>query len=72
LFKKNLLEEEISKYIDTNEEIQKYEKTNYKAKYNNELIKKYEDIVKNIETKEYILIDARSKGRFDGTESEPV
>lgn len=34
-------------------------------------IKYFADIQKNIESKEYLLIDARSNGRFNGTQPEP-
>lgn len=31
----------------------------------------YEEVVRNNERSEFIMLDARSKGRFDGTEQEP-
>ncbi|WP_109832090.1 sulfurtransferase [Reichenbachiella versicolor] len=34
-------------------------------------IKYYEDILRNIDSDKYLLVDARSIGRFEGTESEP-
>ncbi len=34
-------------------------------------VKNYEEIVQNLNTKEYLLIDARSSGRFTGQEKEP-
>ncbi len=43
----------------------------YSATYNKNLICYYKDIVKIINNKNYQIIDARSKGRFDGIEKEP-
>ncbi|XP_062340934.1 3-mercaptopyruvate sulfurtransferase [Osmerus eperlanus] len=47
------------------------ERQEFKASINQSWIKTYEDIVKNIETKRFQVIDARSAGRFRGTEPEP-
>lgn len=44
---------------------------NYVASPDLIVVKSIEDIVKNIDSKRSILIDARSKGRFDGTAPEP-
>lgn len=46
-------------------------KCNYTAKFNPNFIKSYEDVLKNIETKQFQLIDARPRGRFLGTDPEP-
>ncbi|XP_044297193.1 thiosulfate sulfurtransferase [Varanus komodoensis] len=43
----------------------------FKATLNSSLLKTYEDILQNIESKRFQLVDARSEGRFQGTEPEP-
>lgn len=44
---------------------------NFKADLNVKLVKNYQEIVDNVGAKLFYVIDARSKGRFDGTEKEP-
>lgn len=44
---------------------------NFKAVLSKEHIFKFEDIQKNISNKAFTIIDARSAGRFNGTEPEP-
>ena len=46
-------------------------KTNYKAVEKKELVKNREQIDKNISTKEFKVIDARSRERFEGKVQEP-
>ena len=46
-------------------------KSNYKANEKKELVKNKKEIVKNISKKEYIIIDARSRERFEGRIPEP-
>ena len=46
-------------------------KTNYIANINNHLVKNKLEINRNVNSKEFIVVDARSKGRFQGTEPEP-
>ena len=43
----------------------------FKAQLHPETVKNYDDIIENSTTKECIVIDARSKGRFEGIEKEP-
>ncbi|XP_010901446.2 3-mercaptopyruvate sulfurtransferase [Esox lucius] len=43
----------------------------FKATANLSWVKSYEDVLKNIETQEVQVVDARSAGRFRGTEPEP-
>ncbi|KAM6957894.1 3-mercaptopyruvate sulfurtransferase [Aplochiton taeniatus] len=43
----------------------------FKASVNQTWVKTYEDILKNIATKQVQVVDARSAGRFKGTEPEP-
>lgn len=52
-------------------EPQKAKMGNFKATFNQKLIKNLKDILKNIETEEFCVVDARSQGRFNGTEPEP-
>jgi thiosulfate/3-mercaptopyruvate sulfurtransferase len=49
----------------------KITKSNYKANEKKELVKKKIEINKNISKKEFDVIDARSKKRFEGKVSEP-
>lgn len=44
---------------------------NFKASFHKEFVKTYEDVLANIDRKEFNVIDARSEGRFKGTENEP-
>ncbi|XP_062989554.1 thiosulfate sulfurtransferase [Elgaria multicarinata webbii] len=43
----------------------------FKATLNRLLLKTYEDILENMESKRFQLVDARSEGRYRGTEPEP-
>nr|XP_029490950.1 3-mercaptopyruvate sulfurtransferase-like [Oncorhynchus nerka] len=52
-------------------EYTKPERADFKATANHSWVKSYEDVLKNIETKQVQVIDARSAGRFRGTEPEP-
>ena len=49
----------------------KYLQTNFKANENNSMVKNYDDVKKNISKKNFQVLDARPKGRFEGTEPEP-
>ncbi|XP_028311674.1 3-mercaptopyruvate sulfurtransferase-like [Gouania willdenowi] len=49
----------------------KPEPTHFQASLNQEWVKTYEDVMENIGTKEVQVVDARSAGRFRGTEPEP-
>ena len=51
--------------------INHHDKTNYKAKKNEHLVKTKEEIDKNILEKKFKVVDARSKNRFLGLEKEP-
>lgn len=48
-----------------------YSAGNFEAKFNPELVKSKEQILENINTKEALLIDARSEDRFLGLGDEP-
>ena len=45
--------------------------TEYKASLNRSWIKTYEDILDNLETKRFQVLDARPAGRFKGLDPEP-
>ena len=49
----------------------KYSKTTFKVNENHSLLKTYEDIKKNISNNSFQILDARSKGRFEGIDAEP-
>jgi len=44
---------------------------NFKANYQSQKVKFTNDVLENIETENSVLLDARSEGRFFGTEPEP-
>ena len=55
----------------TTKELKKYSKSKYVAHEIKKLVKNIEQIKINIKTKKFLVIDARSKDRFDGKVSEP-
>ena len=55
----------------TTNNLEKNEISSYKAYENKELVKNKIQINENLKKKEFILIDARSKSRFEGKEPEP-
>lgn len=50
---------------------EKHELTEFSATLNRAWVKTYEDILENMETKKFQLVDARPAGRFRGTDPEP-
>lgn len=48
-----------------------YELGNFEASLNEDYVVNYSTIKRNIEQQTFTLIDARSKGRFNGTDNEP-
>jgi thiosulfate/3-mercaptopyruvate sulfurtransferase len=54
-----------------NGEAKSISKTNFKCSTKNELLTVIQQINGNIHNKKFDLIDARSKGRFEGTDPEP-
>ena len=62
-------------WIESNNEIsnqvEKINKTIYKASLDKSLLVDYKDILKNITNNKYQVIDARSPERFSGTNEEP-
>lgn len=53
-------------------EVPKINPTTYKAKFNANLVKSYEDVLRNINTKEFVYVDARPTPRFVGQAPEPI
>ncbi|XP_024128346.1 3-mercaptopyruvate sulfurtransferase [Oryzias melastigma] len=52
-------------------EYSKPERQEFRATLNASWVKSFEDVMENIRTKEVQVVDARSPGRFKGTEPEP-
>ncbi len=52
-------------------EVKQYGYGNFEAEYNPELVKSADDIINNLKSNSAIVIDARSKGRFNGQTPEP-
>lgn len=48
-----------------------YKLGDFKANFQKELLKTYQDLLNNTKTAAFSVVDARSKGRFEGTEEEP-
>ena len=57
--------------VSRDEISQQYEAGNFVAKMNSELVLTYDDICENRTTQHYQVVDARSSGRFNGSEEEP-
>ena len=55
----------------TNDKITINKNSTYSCKENKELVKNKKQIVENIDTKEFNVVDARSRERFDGKVAEP-
>ena len=51
--------------------VQIFSKGNFKSKIKEAVIIEYRTVVENINSKNFQIIDARSKGRFNGTADEP-
>lgn len=49
----------------------KAEPSEFRPTLNRSWVKTYEDVLKNIDTKEFQVVDARPAGRFRGVDSEP-
>jgi thiosulfate/3-mercaptopyruvate sulfurtransferase len=72
----SILDGGLVKWLKEKKEIEtgkgkKYPKTNFKVTVNKSMLKIYDDIKNNIINNQFQVIDARSKGRFLGTEPEP-
>ncbi|KAJ8386124.1 hypothetical protein AAFF_G00177180 [Aldrovandia affinis] len=47
------------------------EPVEFRASFNRSCVKSYEDVLGNLDSKQFQLVDARSEGRFRGIEPEP-
>ncbi len=52
-------------------EIKAYPKGNFKAVFQKEGVRYYEQVLENVSVQKSLVIDARSSGRFNGTAEEP-
>ncbi|CAM4460909.1 thiosulfate sulfurtransferase [Lepidochelys kempii] len=52
-------------------ELSRPEPAVFKATLNRSLLKTYTDMVENMESKRFLVVDSRSEGRYRGTEPEP-
>ena len=59
-----------NKKIDKGPE-KKFPKSNFKCSIKHEMLALIDHVKENINNKKFELVDARSKGRFNGTENEP-
>lgn len=48
-----------------------YKPGNFSSSFNSDAVKSFTDVKENIEHQTYLLVDARSSGRFNGTAPEP-
>ena len=48
-----------------------YKLGDFKATFQKKYVKNYQDVLDNLHTKAFTIVDARSEGRFNGTEKEP-
>jgi len=53
------------------EQYSKPERAEFKASFNKPWVKTYEDVLNNIKTNEFQVVDARANGRFRGVEPVP-
>ena len=52
-------------------EYSKPEQAEFRATINGSWVKTYEDMLENLTTKQFQVVDARASGRFRGIEPEP-
>lgn len=50
---------------------ERFKMGNFKSNYQNKLVVSFEEIEQNSKNQNFLIVDARSKGRFDGIENEP-
>lgn len=66
----------LSKWIEKSHPVQDFYKAdfeagNFRSNFQPDLIATFQEIEENIKTQDSVVIDARSSGRFNGTETEP-
>ena len=52
-------------------QLRSFETGNFKTHYNKDLVISFEQIKQNTTQNKFLVVDARSEGRFNGTDSEP-
>lgn len=57
--------------VNKEQTTQDYQTGNFVTNFNKENVLTHQDIMDNIASNKFLLIDVRSKGRFNGTEDEP-
>ncbi|XP_033119077.1 3-mercaptopyruvate sulfurtransferase-like [Anneissia japonica] len=65
------LQKWISDGYELTDKIPEVDEAQFQAKFHSEKVKSFEEMDANITEKKYQVMDARSKGRFDGTAPEP-
>ncbi len=58
-------------YPIENKEKKTYERGDFVADFQPQLVKSMEEVQSNLDRQDFLVIDARSRGRFDGTAPEP-
>ncbi len=56
---------------ETTDEVLAVEAQTFKANFQSQLVRSFDDLQKNLESKEFTVLDARPAGRFEGTSPEP-
>lgn len=62
---------------DNNQVVQKsslkadYDLGDFRSEFKEECLVSYDDIIENLDSNNFLIVDARSAGRFNGTEPEP-
>ena len=60
-----------SSFSTENRAVKQYKLGDFKATLQTKYIKYYEDVLENVRTKTFTIVDARSEGRFNGSVDEP-
>ena len=58
-------------YLTEDRKVKEYVRGDFKAQFQKEFVKSYEDILSNLNSELFQVVDARSEGRFNGTANEP-
>lgn len=57
--------------VKKSETTQEFKTGDFKSNFNKQHIVTYQDVMDNIESNKFLIVDARSAGRFQGTDKEP-
>ena len=58
-------------YLTEDRKVKEHVRGDFKAQFQKEFVKNYEDILNNLNSELFQVVDARSEGRFNGTANEP-